>query len=147
MLKLPLTYTDFDGVERTEDHYFNFTKQELMEMAVSEEGGLDKFIIQMVNEKDLKRYMELIKKFILMSYGVKSPDGRRFVKNQEIRDAFQATQAFSDLYVKLLDPEEAGKFINAVMPKDLVMAAEKDMNQKINVSDNGYISLVDATNK
>ena len=40
MLKKTVTYTDYNGSERTEDFYFNLTKAEIMEMELSTSGGL-----------------------------------------------------------------------------------------------------------
>ena len=44
MLKKTFTYIDYNGVERTEDHYFNLSKAELMEMELSTTGGLAEMI-------------------------------------------------------------------------------------------------------
>ena len=64
--------------------------------------------------------MALFKKLLLMSYGVKSDDGRRFIKNDQVREDFEQTQAYSDLYMLLaLDDNEASKFVNAIVPEDM----------------------------
>ena len=101
MLKKTITYTDYDGNERTEDFYFNLTKAEITEMELSHDGGLTKLIEKIVAEQDSKRIVEIFKDLILRAYGEKSPDGKRFVKNQELRDAFAQTEAYSDLFMEL----------------------------------------------
>lgn len=117
MLKRTLTYTDYDGNERTEDFYFNLTKAELAEMQMSESGGLAKMLQKIVAEKDNKRIVEIFKNLVLMAYGEKSPDGRRFIKNQELRDSFSQTEAYSDLFMELAEnAEAAAAFVNGVTP-------------------------------
>lgn len=112
-----MTYTDFDGNERKEDFFFNLTKAELTEMELSEVGGLTKTLEKIVSEKDSKRIVELFKDLVLRAYGEKSLDGKRFVKNQEIRDGFAQTQAYSDLFMELAtDANAASAFVNAIVP-------------------------------
>lgn len=117
MLKKSLKYTDFDGNERTEDFYFNLTKAEVTEMEMSTEGGLTRMLEKIVAEKDSKRIIEAFKDLILRSYGEKSPDGKRFVKNQELRDAFSQTEAYSDLFMELAtNAEAAAAFVAGIIP-------------------------------
>ena len=40
MLKKTITYNDYNGVERTEDFYFNLSKAEILEMEMGTSGGL-----------------------------------------------------------------------------------------------------------
>jgi hypothetical protein len=117
MLKKRITYVDFDGNSRTEDFYFNLTKAEVTEMELSAEGGLAKTLEKIVEAKDNKRILETFKDLILRSYGEKSPDGKRFIKNQEIRDAFSQTEAYSELFMELaMKPEMASAFVNGIVP-------------------------------
>lgn len=119
MLKKTVTYVDFDGVERTEDFYFNFTEQEVTEMELSTEGGLSSLIKRITDAKSQKELIQLFKKLVLAAYGVKSPDGRKFVKNDEVREDFESTQAFSDIYMELVtDADAASKFFAAVVPRE-----------------------------
>jgi hypothetical protein len=118
MLKKTVTYTDFDGNERTETFYFNLTKAEVTEMELSTEGGLSKMLEKIVAAKDSKRIIEVFKDLVLKAYGEKSPDGKRFVKNQEVRDAFSQTQAYSDIFMELAtDDQKAAAFVNAITPQ------------------------------
>lgn len=117
MLKKTITYTDYNGVERTEDFYFNLNKAEILEMELSTEGGLQQTIEKIIAAQDMPALSKYFKDIILMSYGEKSPDGKRFIKNQEIRDAFAQTEAFSELYVELAtDDVAAADFVNGVIP-------------------------------
>ena len=118
MLKKVITYTDYDGVERTETFNFNFTKAEVAEMEMSTEGGLAKKIEKIVEAKDQKEIIALFKEIVLNAYGEKTADGRRFVKSQEIRDAFAQTEAFSELFMELATNTDAAiAFLNGIIPQ------------------------------
>lgn len=120
MLKKTITYTDYDGLERTEEFRFNLTKAELMDMELTTVGTFSKLVQKIIDEKDMVRLAKYFKELILKSYGVKSDDGKRFIKSPELSEAFSQTEAYSELYMELLgNSEYAVKFIQQVMPKDL----------------------------
>lgn len=120
MLKKTITYTDYDGLERTEEFRFNLTKAELMDMELTTVGTFSKLMQKIIDEKDMVRLAKYFKELILKSYGVKSDDGKRFIKSPELSEAFSQTEAYSELYMELLgNSEYAVKFIKQVMPKDL----------------------------
>lgn len=127
MLKKTMTTVDFGGTERTEDYYFNLTKAEIMEMQLCTDGGFVETVKKIVEAKNQLELTHLFKKIICASYGVLSPDGRKFVKNQQVLDDFMATQAYSDLYIELLsgDGKAAEDFVNGILPKDLTNEAAK----------------------
>ena len=119
MIKKTIRYVDFNGVERTEDFYFNRSKAEIIEMNLNTEGGLKELIDKIMNAKDQLEIVKLFKLLIEKSYGVKSADGRKFMKSPEILADFEATQAYSDLYSELTtDPEKAAEFFNGMMPAE-----------------------------
>lgn len=120
MLKKTITYTDYNGVERTEDFYFNLTKAEILEMELSTEGGLQQMIEKIVAAQDMPALSKYFKQIILMSYGEKSPDGKRFIKNDKLKEEFSQTEAFSQLYVDLAtDDKIAADFVNGIIPHDM----------------------------
>lgn len=120
MLKKTITYTDYDGLERTEEFRFNLTKAELMDMELTTVGTFSKLMQKIIDEKDMVRLAKYFKELILKSYGVKSDDGKRFIKSPELSEAFSQTEAYSELYMELLgNSEYAVKFIQQVMPKNL----------------------------
>lgn len=124
MLKKTITYTDYDGNERTEDFFFNLTKAELVEFEMSSSGGLAKMIEKLVAEQDMTRIISIFKDLIRRSYGEKSPDGRRFIKTPEVQDSFVQTEAYSLLFMELAtNAESASAFVNGITPSDLVKAA------------------------
>jgi hypothetical protein len=117
MLKKSITYTDYDGNERTEDFYFNLTKAECVELKYSEIGGLENYIEALIRESDNKRIIALFKDLIFRAYGEKSPDGRRFIKSSELSEAFAQTEAYSNLFMELAsDAEAAAQFVNGITP-------------------------------
>jgi hypothetical protein len=117
MIKETVTYTNFDGKEVTEDFYFNLTEAELVEMEYSVAGGYDKWIQKIIAADDNATLISLLKDMLLKAYGEKSLDGKRFIKNQEIRDSFAASEAYSKLFIKLsTDTEAASRFANGILP-------------------------------
>jgi len=117
MLKKTIKYTDYDGNPRIEDFYFNLSKAEVAEMELSETGGLSKLLQKIIAEKNNKKIIEMFKDLILRAYGEKSPDGKRFIKNQELRDAFCQTEAYSELFMELAgNAEAAAAFVNGITP-------------------------------
>ena len=129
MYKETVKYIDYNGVERTEDVYFNLSKAELMEMQLSTAGGFDTMINKLIKAQDQPTLVKVFKDIILRSYGVPSPDGRRFVKTKELAEEFTQTEAYSDLYMKFItDSEAAAKFINGIMPKSLIEQMSKQAN-------------------
>lgn len=129
MLKKTITYVDYNGTERTEDFYFNLTKAEILEMELSTEGGLQQMIEKIVSAQDLPALSKYFKKIILMSYGEKSPDGRRFIKNDQLKEEFSQTEAFSQLYMELAtDDKLAADFINGVIPNETAAAVNNELS-------------------
>ena len=120
MLKKTVTYVDYNGMERTEDFYFNLTKAEVAEMELSVQGGFSKMLEEIVASKDNVQIVNLFKQMVLKSYGEKSPDGRRFMKSEEITQAFAQTEAYSEIFMELaLDEKKAADFVNGIMPANL----------------------------
>lgn len=121
MLCKTITYTDYNGVERTENFYFNLSKSELLEMELGVNGKMSSLLEQIIQEKDTAKITAHFKSIVLKSYGRKSLDGRKFEKSQEILEDFTQTEAYSNLFVELAtNDEKAIEFINALIPADLV---------------------------
>ncbi|MDY2736305.1 hypothetical protein [Intestinibacter sp.] len=128
MLKKTITYEDFNGVERKEDFYFNLSKAEIMEMQFGTVGGLDVMLKKIIDAKDVKSIMDTFKMLILKAYGIKSDDGRRFIKSEEISKEFEQTEAYSILYMELAsDDNAAAEFVNGIIPKDVATEVSNQM--------------------
>lgn len=126
MLKKDITYVDYNGVERTEPKYFNLTKAELMEMEMSTAGGLAEMIQRIVAAQDAPAIIAIFKKLILKAYGEKSPDGKRFIKSEQLSTEFSQTEAYSQLFMELaMNDKAAAEFINGIVPADMAKKANK----------------------
>ena len=97
MLKKTVTYTDYNGVERTEAFYFHYTEAEILDMEMSTEGGFAERIQKIIDAKDQVSLMKLIKKFVIDAYGIKSEDGKRFIKNDKVKTEFLESPAYSKI--------------------------------------------------
>ena len=120
MLKKTITYRDYNDVERTEDFYFNLTKAEIMEMELGTTGGFTEMVQKIIDTQDIPQIAKIFKDLVLKAYGEKSPDGRRFIKNDEIRDGFAQTEAYSDLFMELsTNSDAAAAFVNGIIPDNI----------------------------
>lgn len=119
MLKKTIPYNDYNGGERTEDFYFNLSKAEIMEMEMGTTGGFVEMINRIVAAQDTASIVKIFKEIILKAYGVKSPDGKRFIKSKELSEEFAQTEAYSNLFMELAtDADAAAAFINGIVPAD-----------------------------
>ena len=120
MLKKIITYTDYNGVERTEDFYFNLSKAELMEMELGVTGGMTEMLNKIIAAKDAPSLMKTFKEMIMKSYGIKSDDGKRLIKSEELSIAFTQTEAYSVLFMELItDDKAAADFVNGIIPNEI----------------------------
>lgn len=135
MLKKTITYTDYNGVERKEDFYFNLSKAEIMEMEMSTSGGLTEMISKIVAAQDTPAIIKLFKDLVLKAYGEKSLDGKKFVKVDEngnpLSRQFAQTEAYSVLFMELAtDAEAASAFVNGIVPADVSEAAQEEAKKQ-----------------
>lgn len=124
MFSKKIKYEDFNGQEREETFYFNLTEAELVEMESSVDGGLAAYGKRIIECQNVPEIMDLFKKLILISYGEKSADGKRFIKEDPVRGKlsleFMQTNAYSELYMEFINhPESGAEFFNNVIPAKL----------------------------
>lgn len=120
MFKKTITYTDYNDVERTETFFFNLTKAEVLEMELGTVGGLGAMIQGVIDAKDTPALIKIFKDLVLKSYGIKSVDGKRFIKSPELAQEFSQTEAYSDIFMELAtNDEEAAKFVKGITPQGL----------------------------
>lgn len=120
MFKRTETYTDYNGVERTEDFYFNLTESELVDMEIGTAGGLAETVRVLIASKDIKAVIAIFKDLVFKAYGEKSSDGKRFVKSYEISKAFSETEAYNQIFMDLAtNADAAAAFINGIIPAKL----------------------------
>jgi hypothetical protein len=129
MLSKKIKYLDFNGNEREEEFLFNLTKAEVMEMELSEAGGLAESIQKVIAAQDAPKIIKIFKELILKAYGEKSADGKMFVKSDELSRNFSYTNAYSKLFMELATNDEAAAaFVNGIVPNDTDNV--EDANQK-----------------
>jgi len=127
MLAKEIKYTDFNGVEQADTYHFHLSQTELLEMRESREGGLEEFLKQIVETEDRAQMIAMFKHLILTSVGEKSLDGKSFVKNDDIRKAFEQTAAYNALFMQLAtDDKASAEFINGVIPAELRDLPDQD---------------------
>lgn len=120
MLKKDITYEDFNGQQATGSFYFHLSKADLVELEMTHKGGLELYIKRVIESQDGRAIIEEFKRLILMSYGKKSDDGQRFIKNAELREEFQSSPAYDALFMELVtDAGKAAAFVNGIVPAGL----------------------------
>lgn len=129
MRKETITYTDYNNVTRTEDFFFNLNEAELTALQYGVDGGLKEMLERIVKSNDNKQIMACFHELIAKSYGEKSPDGRRFVKSNELSEAFMQTEAYNELMLRFMtDASYSAEFINDVLAD--VTKRTKERNAK-----------------
>lgn len=118
MLKKTISYTDYDGNKRTENHWFNLDEAEILEMQMRYPGGMSAMLQKMVEEEDGAKILATIKEIIMLAYGEKSLDGKYFEKSEKMSVAFTHTRAYSALLMELYrDADAAAEFMNKIIPQ------------------------------
>ena len=115
MVKKTITYKNYNDVEVTEDFYFNLTEAEVMEM--STKGGLAEQLGRIIAANDAPSIIKEFKDLVLKAYGEKSADGKHFRKNDQIREDFAATEAYSIIFMEIAtNTDAATSFVNGIIP-------------------------------
>lgn len=127
MYKKTIQFTDYNDVERKEEHYFHLNKAEVIKwLTMNGDYTLDKVLERLSMERNGKKIMEIFEDLIHRSYGRKSLDGRKFEKTEEIWNDFYQTEAYSVLFTELVtDAKKAADFVNQIIPRDLANEVEK----------------------
>ena len=121
MVKKTITYTDYDGNQRTETFYFNLNEAELTELQYEHQGGLKAWLEKIANANDNVEIMKEFKRILLRAYGEKSADGRRLIKNEEVSKAFTETEAYNQLFLQFINGGDKAmvEFIKGILPANL----------------------------
>ena len=93
------------------------TQAELMEMEMGVDGGMTEMLQKIIKAKESATLIKVFKDLIIKSYGKKSDDGRRFIKNDELRAEFEQSPLYSDLFMELATNDEAASnFVKGIIP-------------------------------
>lgn len=131
MLVKKIKYTDYNGESREEDFYFNLNKAELIKwLTTNGNYTLDAVLEKMIKTENARDLINEFDSLIMMAYGERTLDGKRFIKSQEVKDAFKESEAYSELFMELIgDAKKAAAFFNAIIPKDLATEVDKIMKE------------------
>ena len=102
MLRKTIKYTNYDGVEKEKDFFFNLKKSELVDLQYKTSKGFIAYIEEITKAGDNSELWKAFRDIVLLAYGEKSDDGERFMKSEEISKAFEETEAFSVLIMELI---------------------------------------------
>lgn len=131
MIKKTLEYKNYNGEKVTGDFYFDISESELLMLAWSERGGLDKHLERIINEEDNREILKIFTQLIDLSYGKRSLDGKDFDKSPENLRRFKASGAYNQLLLELFTQDEnkensfATQFANGLLPADLMERVRK----------------------
>lgn len=126
MRKETITSTDFNGVTETKDYWFNMSRSDLQKLNYKVNGGFQQFVNpdgtpKPLTEADMPKLIDLLEAILYYSYGEKSADGKTFKKNDEIADSFRYSNAYDELYMRLMtNPDAANAFISGIIPQAIM---------------------------
>jgi predicted nucleic acid-binding protein len=133
MLKRTIKYTDYNGEPQEEIMYFHLSKAELLELELSEVGGFSEMLKKTAEAQNPKEVLAAFKEIVSKAYGIKSPDGKQFMKSEEIRQQFLHSAAYDELFVELAtNADAAAAFFNGVIPSDMTPGLEMEMKRIAN---------------
>jgi len=137
MFERTFTYEGFDGKTYSDTWGFYLSKADLLEIQLGTFVGLDALMKRLIETQNGKEIMAIIKEIILKSVGRPSSDGKRFIRNDEIREEFLQTDAYSQLFEELvLDGNKSLEFIASAVPKELGDKMREELVNKNEVPDN-----------
>ena len=122
MIKVPITYTDFDDKVVTEEHYFHLSKSELLDMLGSnEDEDIVAKLERVGKSNDGALIMKTFKEIIGAAYGQRvDGSGSQFYKDPDLTRKFLGSLAFDQLLVDLVtNAVSASAFIEGLMPSGL----------------------------
>ena len=136
MLKREIKFEDFNGNQTSDIFYFNISKSELIELEVEYESGFGEMLQRIVETKNNQELIKQFKHIILMAYGQKSDDGKRFIKSDLMAQEFSQTAAYNELFMELAtDDNAAVEFLTGVLPKDIAVEVKKASTEVVSTQD------------
>lgn len=127
MFSREFEYTGYDGKPKKDTYWFNLTEAELYEIDLSSIHGFTGEMNKLLKEERTKEIVDAFKGIILSAVGVVSADGRKFIKNEEIREDFYRSKAYSQLFVELVSSgEKVAEFLKGAIPEEIRQKMEAD---------------------
>lgn len=120
MYTIKQEYEDFNGNKRERTFHFNINKAEAIKLEISTTGGITNKIAKLVEKQDVPEIGRILDEIVDLSYGEPSDDGERFIKSKELTEAFKQTNAYAEIYIKILSSEETfAEFLKGILPRDI----------------------------
>lgn len=111
MFKHTVEYKDFNGNARKEDLYFHLSLPEVTRIQAEIGKDIEEYVNELKNNGDVNTLLAFMEKLMLNAYGQKTSDGKSFYKTKEMRDMFEYSQAYAELFEQMmLNPDLARKF-------------------------------------
>lgn len=131
MIKKTISYDNFLNEKVSKDFYFNWTVDEVADWQLSTEGGVEKWIDDIVNARSSENIMAVFRKIVGTSIGEPSNDGEDFLKSKAIRKRFVTSNAYSQMLVEFLEnPDHFSEFISGLLPAGVEKLAEKNREEE-----------------
>lgn len=125
MIKYDIKYTDFNGESQVETAWFHLSKSELVTIQAGFQEDPQSLIRRWTKTNNQAEVIAIVKQLILGAYGVKSDDGKRFIKTDEQATEFSQTAAYDQLFMDLATNDKiAAEWIKGVLPADMQDEAE-----------------------
>lgn len=126
MFSREFEYTGYDGQPKKDTYWFNLTEAELYEIDLSSIRGFTGEMTKLLKEERTKEIVDSFKGIILGAVGSVSADGRKFIKNEEIKEDFYRSKAYSQLFVELVSSgEKLAEFLRAAIPDEIRQKMEE----------------------
>ena len=109
MLHKKVNYTNYNGEVVNEDVYFNLTSVELVRLEAKYGQSIPDKIKEVTEANDYRGIISLFEDLLLTAYGVKSEDGRRFVKDKQATKEFGDSIAYAEIFEQIILNPEAAK--------------------------------------
>lgn len=126
MIKMPISYEDFDGNKVEEDIYFHISKAELIEWLTTEGVDVPAELTRIGKDMKPTEIMATMRDIIRRSYGKRDPmNPSKFDKSSVTVEEFMNSLAFDAFFTSLITSAEVAiQFVNGIFPKDLVTSEE-----------------------
>lgn len=120
MIKKTINFVDYNGVAQSKQYYFHLTATDVIKMTAKYGMDLIPYFEKILEEEDHMKIVETFEDLILSAVGIRTKDGANFVKNRQIREDFEYSQAYAELFVELMtNPDSAKEFMtNLVATQD-----------------------------
>ncbi len=120
MFSREFEYTGYDGQPKKDTYWFNLSEAELYEIDLSSSRGFTGEMNRLLKEERTKDIVDAFKAIVLGSVGTISADGRKFLKNEQIKEDFYRSKAYSQLFVELISSgEKLAEFLRGAIPEEI----------------------------